>query len=467
MRNKNQLPFDFINRENTNTLTRFKESMPQFMYVVQASGNEVIYNSDVYFRVDINNIWVDNAGKDTWEGTFRQPFQTIGRALEIANSGDTINVLPGSYSGSFALKDRVNFNFFSDANVYNSGFNPIFSATGSPVNANILGKGNFYCTADLFINPNDRSSILTSTNLANNIYFEFDECGINTNTTYPTSPSGMFLLKGDIAIEGESVWNRGNGVSGFFGDSIFRDIGEGNKIVNLQSAYCSDSFWIDDDYFSGGISSINVKYIDANRYTHIMSLGKLFAKTTTNIEIITSLSNYLTDSAMFYLNFATNCFINLGSVSQSSRNGLLHSVNSENLFFSAKEGFGKIISENNVGAESIQVQRLTYSGQYPIEIFAGNNTTIENTTVYNISNFSFSRGAFIEKDNMGVLYLKNVEFKMRNTATSCIDIGFFSYNEKDLISFNNVVSNKPLPSSFNYNGTFLEMPLPSYSYLLT
>jgi nitrous oxidase accessory protein NosD len=51
-------------------------------------------------------IFVDDAtGNDKkGEGTEKKPYKTIGRALEVAESGDTIKVRPGVYSESFWIK---------------------------------------------------------------------------------------------------------------------------------------------------------------------------------------------------------------------------------------------------------------------------------------------------------------------------------------------------------------------------
>jgi hypothetical protein len=462
MRNKNQLPFDFINRENTNTLTRFKESMPQFMYVVQASGNEVIYNSDVYFRVDINNIWVDNAGKDTWDGTFRQPFQTIGRALEIANSGDTINVLPGSYSGSFALKDRVNFNFFSDANVYNSGFNPIFTTTGStPINTNILGKGNFYCTADFYSGP-DNCLIMESNSDLNNIYFEFDECGLHMDHEDPTVPDTMFRLRGNMVIEGESVKNIASGAFGNIGSYIFENVGEGDKTINLQSAYCYDGLFNDGALVAGGNVSFNIKNTTTSRYSQFVNCASLFSRITMNIETVAALGNLGSAYPMFYVYSSNYTYINIGTVEQKSSNILLTTYDPGNLFFKAKSAFGQLSLDNFYTQENIEIDRLAYSGDYPIVVTNGNNTIIKNTTVYNLKNSVFAFGAYVTKHNSGVLYLKNTDFRLKELSMLCLITGVGSVDDKNLISMNNVVSNKPLTPSLKYNGTFLEMPLPDY-----
>jgi hypothetical protein len=91
-------------------------------------------------------VWVDAVnGSDTTgtRGRSDLPFITLTAAKTAASSGDTIVVLPGTYTPSATLlKNGVNWHFLNGA-VVNSTSADIFSDGGSAVTANITGHGQF------------------------------------------------------------------------------------------------------------------------------------------------------------------------------------------------------------------------------------------------------------------------------------------------------------------------------------
>lgn len=132
-------------REDKRFYERTKQRANSLTWTLGTTGDEFYYKENLYFRQDIQNIWVSEGGNDTWDGSFRQPKATLTGANYIATENDIINVLPGIYSGEgIILKDNIGWYFYPNSTVRNSGNSDyMFRLQGPDHSVQILGNGNF------------------------------------------------------------------------------------------------------------------------------------------------------------------------------------------------------------------------------------------------------------------------------------------------------------------------------------
>ena len=94
-----------------------------------------------------NSVWVDKVnGNDSTgaRGSLSTPFLTCAAAKTAATAGDTVFVLPGSYTDNRLNKDGVNWHFFNGAVITNaSGAYYIFDDSAATGTFNVTGQGVF------------------------------------------------------------------------------------------------------------------------------------------------------------------------------------------------------------------------------------------------------------------------------------------------------------------------------------
>ena len=147
-----QLPL-YRKRPDKEFYHAYNQRLASLGTLIGATGNEIYYRDDIYFRKDIQNIWVAEGGNDNWSGTFRQPKATLSGANFIANSNDIINVLPGTYyvEGLF-LKSNVNFYLYPNVSLYNTGDDDfMFRVSEHNYVGGIYGNGSIYNTGGIGI----------------------------------------------------------------------------------------------------------------------------------------------------------------------------------------------------------------------------------------------------------------------------------------------------------------------------
>lgn len=131
-------------------------------------------------------IWVDKTNGDNSTGVagmIQYPFKTITAAQSAASSGDTIVVLPETYSNDTALgKDGVSYYFFPNTSVINS--ENIWTANG--ISFKVMGYGYFSTTGG------DGYQVM---NLSNSANVEMQAYAIN----------GENIGGGDIAVNSSSI----------------------------------------------------------------------------------------------------------------------------------------------------------------------------------------------------------------------------------------------------------------------
>jgi len=139
-----------------------------------------------------NLLWVDAVnGNDSLavRGRLSVPFKTLTAAKNAAQIGDTIVVLPGTYTDQNLAKTGVNWHFLCGALVQSPSTTSIFSVT-TAMGFNVTGKGRFTHEGNYYV--------LESTNSGSNIYFECHEM-------YATKTSIRMTNGTKVVVEADSI----------------------------------------------------------------------------------------------------------------------------------------------------------------------------------------------------------------------------------------------------------------------
>jgi len=94
---------------------------------------------------DINTIFVSPNGDDTNPGTIAEPVQTLERGKNLANAGDLVYVLPGTYFFDNTLANGTPYNTFPEkVNLWKNGVTYYFAAGAKVVILNNINQENLY-----------------------------------------------------------------------------------------------------------------------------------------------------------------------------------------------------------------------------------------------------------------------------------------------------------------------------------
>lgn len=141
-----------------------------YIYLQKGITSPTFGNADSH-HIFKNTIWVDgNGNDDTGEkGEFNKPFATIKAAENIASSGDTIIVMPGTYTEANLGKEGVHY-YLNGGATLQSTSGTLFTDGGSGIT--------FYITGEGTIKNSSSSQVLTQT-AASNIVISCDNLEFN------------------------------------------------------------------------------------------------------------------------------------------------------------------------------------------------------------------------------------------------------------------------------------------------
>jgi hypothetical protein len=152
-------------------------------------SSNVIVNKTIYVMDNGDNETADNYD-------LSKPYHTLNEARDVAVSGDTIVVYPGSYLATLNLaKDNVKWHFSAGASVTYLQTEYLFDTVGFESDTSITGNGSFYSPNGGIINHQ-----------TNSLLFEFYECiGVAENLINLTCiPSKNIHVKGTHQVREES-----------------------------------------------------------------------------------------------------------------------------------------------------------------------------------------------------------------------------------------------------------------------
>jgi hypothetical protein len=242
--------------------------------------------------LQLGNTWfVSPNGNDSTflKGRIDKPAQSISAAVNIATSGDTIIVYPGTYNiNSNLFKNGLNYYFYPGAIVNSS--NSIFNLQSNQT-CKVFGKGVFNTTVNYLSLVMAVSGINNST-----FYMEFDEIfsnGFQSIVIYTESN----VVNVDITLIGRFIRNGNDSVYGFSprgNVNLYVDI---ERMETTSSQIYGSCLWLPGS-FTGDVKIIardgiygspnttqTVIYADASGVGYFEIIGNIIHRSTSGYAV--------------------------------------------------------------------------------------------------------------------------------------------------------------------------------------
>lgn len=206
-----------------------------------------------------NYLYVGKSGNDTTgTGAAEKPYLTVQHAIDVASTGTTIFIFPGTYTEDITLKagvsltSPVKFGVYITGNL-TSGFTGtvvcdgiIFqSSTGITVSFSGTGVQNLQLVNGCSVNSGSGDAFRwTNTNSASKIYFQDGTCNVSTSGTtarcfYSTTGAAGGFIANRVSFKVNNANNVCLAIGGAVGFTHTADMVTGQAIVSDTATYTS------------------------------------------------------------------------------------------------------------------------------------------------------------------------------------------------------------------------------------
>ena len=452
MKQVRTLPFSRI-PDDKKFLNQTKQYNAALSLFIGATGGELYYEDSIYFRKDIQNIWVSEGGNDSWTGSFRQPKATITGANYIANENDIINVMPGSYyAEGVVLKNNVNWMLYPNTEIYNTGGADFMFKIDEPgYKGGIYGNGSIYCTGGI--------GILKQTGYNSN--FEL-EChivsGNNLNTALGASEMFYLDYSGHLKVTCDEI-------------SMFRDSPSSlleTFYVSSEGGYLDvfcDKLYSNCEVLNGSPNITGGFYANfsCNNILH-GNFSSAFVFNLRNMEVNIQSFNIISDGCSFVFNVSNSgsLYVDANNLLCPLEDGAFFAGDFSDLFIDVDNLKGGGIINNFF--DDVENPRVYLSagiwessGNFTLSVAKQNRFYLKDSLIRNYKD----GGTGIKLDNFsispftGFYFISNSAISVYGNNSYPIGTGYdLDPSALLVLDLNSCVFSKELPSDLTYSGFY-------------